>query len=66
MPHKAAVAAAVDARTAVAERLGVVNCVFVDDDGGTRRLVGDSEWRTGLPMTAARRVAPVGAGIIGR
>ena len=38
MPHKAAVAAAVDRRTAVAERLGVVNCVFTDGD----ELVGDS------------------------
>lgn len=38
MPHKATVAAAVDRRTAVAERLGVANCVFTD--GG--ELVGDS------------------------
>jgi shikimate dehydrogenase len=38
MPHKAAVAAAVDRRTAAVERLGACNCVFVD--GG--RLVGDS------------------------
>lgn len=38
MPHKATVAAAVDRRSAVAERLGVVNCVFTDGD----ELVGDS------------------------
>ncbi len=38
MPHKAAVAGAVDRRTAVADRLGVVNCVFTDGD----ELVGDS------------------------
>jgi shikimate dehydrogenase len=42
MPHKAAVAAAVHRRTAVAERLGVVNCVFVDRSGPEPRLVGDS------------------------
>lgn len=38
MPHKAAVAGAVARRTAVAERLGVVNCVFRDGAA----LVGDS------------------------
>lgn len=38
MPHKAAVAAAVPRRTAVAERLGVCNCVYRDEG----RLVGDS------------------------
>lgn len=38
MPHKAAVAAALARRTAVAERLGVCNCVFRDEGG----LVGDS------------------------
>lgn len=38
MPHKAAAAAAVDARTSVADALEAVNCVFWDDD----RLVGDN------------------------
>ena len=44
MPHKADVAAAVDARTAAAERLGFCNCVFRDGD----RLVGDSTDGDGL------------------
>lgn len=38
MPHKAAVAAAVDACTPAATALGAVNCVFRDAD----RLVGDN------------------------
>lgn len=38
MPHKGAVAAAVDVRTGVAEALGAVNCVFWDGE----RLVGDN------------------------
>jgi shikimate dehydrogenase len=49
MPHKAAVSAAVDERTPVAEALGAVNCVFWsndddgdDSDGGAGRLVGDN------------------------
>lgn len=38
MPHKPAAAAAVDARTPVADALEAVNCVFWDED----RLVGDN------------------------
>lgn len=38
MPHKAAVADAVDRRTGVVERLGVCNCVYREGDD----LVGDS------------------------
>jgi len=32
MPHKAAVAELVDERTSIAQRLGAVNCVYVQDD----------------------------------
>ncbi|MEM9654890.1 MAG: shikimate dehydrogenase [Actinomycetota bacterium] len=38
MPHKAAVAAAADARTPAVETLGVANCLFVEDN----RIVADS------------------------
>lgn len=38
MPHKAAVAAALDVRTSAAVALGAVNCVYRDGD----RLVGDN------------------------
>lgn len=44
MPHKAAVAGLVDERTAVAERLGAVNCVVRRHD----RLVGDNTDGIGL------------------
>ncbi len=44
MPHKAAVATAVDVRTPAVETLGVCNCVFRDGD----RLVGDSTDGDGL------------------
>ena len=50
MPHKEAAAAAVDERTAVAERLGAVNCVTLRDG----RLVGDSTDGEGL-LAALRR-----------
>jgi shikimate dehydrogenase len=58
MPHKAAVAAAVDECTPVAERLGVVNCV-------TRRagrLVGDSTDGAGFLEALGRGAAFVPAG----
>ncbi len=67
MPHKAAVAGAVPRRTSVAERLGVVNCVFVDqgqlvgdstDGDGFVRSLGHS---SGLSLTGAR-VMVVGTG----
>ncbi|MEM8925869.1 MAG: shikimate dehydrogenase [Actinomycetota bacterium] len=45
MPHKAAVAAALERRTAAVDRLGVCNCVFRHDDGG---LVGDNTDGDGL------------------
>lgn len=67
MPHKADVAAAVDRRTPVAERLGAVNTVFWDGDA----LVGDSTDGAGF-VDALRqeegvdleglRVAVLGAG----
>ncbi len=67
MPHKAAVAGAVDARTDAAEVLGAVNCVFRDGD----RLVGDNTdgegFVDGLRLDhgvdpAGRRCLVVGAG----
>lgn len=70
-PHKEDAAAAVDERTALAERLGAVNCV-TNADG---RLVGDStdgagflaalERGTGF-RPAGRRCLVVGAGGAGR
>ena len=44
MPHKAAVASAVDALSATAAKLGVVNCVRVEDD----RLIGENTDGIGL------------------
>lgn len=67
MPHKADVAALVDRRTPVAERLGAVNCVT--REGG--RLVGDSTDGAGFLAAlargagfepAAKRCVVVGAG----
>jgi shikimate dehydrogenase len=62
MPHKAAVAAAVDRRTAVVERLGVCNCVFAD--GG--RLVGDCTDGDGFVRSLERDhgVSPAGARVL--
>ena len=53
MPHKAAVWAAVDERTAVAEALGAVNCVFWREG----RLVGDNTDGPGL-VDAPQRYTP--------
>lgn len=50
MPHKEEVARAVTTRTAVADRLGAVNCV-VDEDGG---WVGDNTDGAGLLAALAR------------
>lgn len=71
MPHKAAVAAAVDRRTSAAQRLGAVNCVYRDGD----ELVGDNtdgggfvdayQAETGQGFEGAS-VAVVGAGGAGR
>jgi shikimate dehydrogenase len=67
MPHKAAVAAAVDELTAIAERLGAVNCVLRRGD----RLVGDNtdgagfveSLRHGVGLDpSGRRCLVVGAG----
>jgi len=44
MPHKAAVASAVDSLSATAAKLGVVNCVRVEDD----RLIGENTDGIGL------------------
>ena len=59
MPHKEAAAAAVDDCTAVARRLGAVNCV-VREDG---RLVGDSTDGPGFVAALHRGAAfdPAGA-----
>ncbi len=67
MPHKAAVAAAVDRLTPVAQQLGVCNCVFrrdgqllghsTDGDGFVQSLAMDH----GVSLEA-RRVAVVGTG----
>lgn len=67
MPHKDAVAAAVDDRTEAVERLGACNCVFRDGD----RLVGDNtdgdgwvrafEHDTATPL-AGTRLGVIGAG----
>ncbi len=58
MPHKQDVAAAVDARTPTAERLGAVNCVT--DDGGV--WLGDNTDGAGLVAALVRggRFAPEG------
>lgn len=66
MPHKVAVAAAVDRRTAVVERLGVANCVFrdgpdlvadsTDGDGFVRSLAADGHSLSGA------RVMVIGTG----
>lgn len=67
MPHKEPVAAAVDERTEVAERLGAVNCVTVVDG----RLVGDSTDGEGFLLAlrratgfdpSGRRCLVIGAG----
>lgn len=67
MPHKAAIAATVDRRTAAVAKLGACNCVFRDGDA----LVGDNtdgdgfvaalEAETGIKV-AGMRVAVLGAG----
>jgi shikimate dehydrogenase len=71
MPHKAAVAAAVDQRTAAAEALGAVNCVYWRGD----TLVGDNTDGPGFVDAlrtdegidpAGRRCVVVGAGGAGR
>ena len=71
MPHKAVACAAVDRRTAAAEALGAVNCVFHQDG----RLVGDNTDGPGLVDAlvrdegldlAGRRCVLLGAGGAGR
>jgi shikimate dehydrogenase len=59
MPHKEAVAALVDHRTAVADRLDAVNCVTFGDDG----TVGDNTDGAGLVASLRRgdRFDPSGA-----
>lgn len=58
MPHKAAVAGAVDRCTTAAARLGAVNCVFRDGD----QLVGDN---TDGPGFVDAFVAETGSGFAG-
>jgi shikimate dehydrogenase len=63
MPHKAAVAAAVDRTTPVADRLGVCNCVYIDRDRGD--VVGASTDGDGFVRSLERDsgVTLAGAGI---